>query len=428
MSSSILLFVASWLVYTCAYVARGNFSFARSSMIDAGTIGVGIAGLISAAYFICYALGQTVNGVLADRCSPFVMVFIGLGAVVISNLAMTLALPGYIYVLLWGINGYAQSMLWSPVFFITSNILNEKLKYRAIALLTLCVPIGKISCGLLSGLALGRGKWQGAFYMAALVVLGVALLWVTASLISKKSVVVRLPEQNEKESGKAKDKENSSKNSGGKLALLVSGGMLMLIAPMIVHGLFYNGVVEVIPSILTSEYGLGASAAAVLDTVIPFVGIGGVFLANLLYKAFRKNEVRCAFFIMLINLLPLGIMLAIALASNARQSSGTYAEAVIFVIAYGLVYVLQLAFNYMIVSLMPMRYAGFAMAATVSGLVNAINYGGSAISTYGMSYAVESLPLHVTVVIWMACVVLACAFLYFAQRKWTSFSAEHKFD
>ena len=72
--------------------------------------------------------------------------------------------------------------------------------------------------------------------------------------------------------------------------------------------------------------------------------------------------------------------------------------------------------------------AGFAMAATVSGLVNAINYGGSAISTYGMSYAVESLPLYVTVIIWMACVVLACAFLYFAQRKWTSFSAEHKFD
>ena len=128
-----LLMICCFIAYSCAYIARGNFSFARTLMIDGGIIDAGEAGILSAVYFICYALGQVVNGVIADRRSPFVMVIIGLSVVAASNLAMPfLSAAPIAMIIFWGINGVGQSMLWSPVFFIISNVLNTKIRFTAI--------------------------------------------------------------------------------------------------------------------------------------------------------------------------------------------------------------------------------------------------------------------------------------------------------
>ena len=169
---------ACWLVYACSYVARGNFSFARSLMIEGAVIGAGLAGTISAVYFICYAVGQLVNGALADRLSPFLMVSLGLGVVAVSNAAMTMSRSASLFCVLWGLNGFGQSMLWSPVFFIISNALNHKVKFFAVTVISLCTPAGKTASGLLSGLALRGGRWESVFYMASIVVAAVSILWI----------------------------------------------------------------------------------------------------------------------------------------------------------------------------------------------------------------------------------------------------------
>ena len=56
LSSSKWIFLMCWLVYAAAYIARGNFSFGRSLMMDEGLVDAGIAGIISAVYFICYVV------------------------------------------------------------------------------------------------------------------------------------------------------------------------------------------------------------------------------------------------------------------------------------------------------------------------------------------------------------------------------------
>jgi OPA family glycerol-3-phosphate transporter-like MFS transporter len=157
-SSSYILFLVCWLVYTCAYIARGNYSFARTLMMEEGIIGIGVAGAISSVYFICYAAGQIVNGILADKKSPFGLVAIGLVAVVLTNLVMTIKQPSWLLPVWWGLNGFGQSMLWSPVFFIISNILHSKVRFFAVTAIAISTPAGKMSCSLLSSLALKGGK------------------------------------------------------------------------------------------------------------------------------------------------------------------------------------------------------------------------------------------------------------------------------
>ena len=391
--------------------------------MDEGMIDAGIAGTISAVYFICYASGQIFNGILADRKSPFIMVMIGLSVVVGSNMAMTIGgQPAWLLIVWWGINGLGQSMLWSPVFFIVSNILHSKVKFTAITLISVCTPAGKTSCALLSGLALTSGKWQSVFYAASLVIATVLVLWVAIYLSVKKEIIVRRPNP-------SAEGEQGKKEKAPFGRLIIASGMILALPSLMIHGLFLNGVTEVIPSILTKEYSLTPSASALLDSIIPVVGVFGVFFCNFIYfKLCKRNEIKCANILMALNIIPVVIMLVLAFALSSGFLTSKLGDAVIFVITYGLIYILQLGFGHAIISLLAMRYAKFGLAATMTGLLNAVNYGGSAIATYGMSYAVESLPLWQTVIIWLGCLVFAFVFLTLAQGRWTRFSKQEKFD
>ena len=106
---------------------------------------------------------------------------------------------------------------------------------------------------------------------------------------------------------------------------------------------------------------------------------------------------------------------------------GQYADAVIFVVIYALVYLLQFAFNHIIIVLLSARFARYSRAATLSGLANAINYGGSAISTFGMTYALLSLELWQTVIIWGAVLIFASILVLLAMGKWTKFAKKEGF-
>lgn len=416
------IFLACWLAYSSAYIARGNFSFVRSTMMGEELLTAEIAGLVSAVYFICYATGQLINGILADRKSPFVMVVIGFSVVALANAAMMLRQPSWLYVVWWGVNGFAQSMLWSPIFFIISNILHEKVRFTAITLIVLCTPAGKLSCALVSGAVLKGGSWQSVFLVCSMIICAVLVIWITVYLSTKGKIVVQTGQ-------KVTEDPTETVPPVGKKQLLLSSGLLLSFPAFLVHGLFLNGVVELIPSILQKEYAFSASNAALLESIIPIVGVAGVFFGNLLYfKLFRKNEVRCGFFLMLLNILPVLLMLLLSFKKESGFLLGQGADAVIFVATYSLIYIFQLAFGHIMISMVPLRYAKFALAATMTGLTNAINYAGSAISTYGLSSAMETLPLKHTVTIWLICLGIACVFLSLAASKWTKFSKEQKFE
>ncbi len=392
--------------------------------MDEGLIGVGVAGAISSVYFICYAVGQMINGALADKKSPFAMVAIGLTLVVASNLAMTLSQPPALFCVWWAVNGFGQSMLWSPVFFIISNILHSKVRFFAVTAIAVSTPAGKMSCSLLSGLALGGGRWASVFYMASFIIAAMLLLWLAAYVAVRKNVINNAPPKVKKTddaSGSGTDKRRSA------FALFLGGGLIALIPSLIVYGVLCNGVSEVVPSILSGEYALSPTAAALLDTVIPIIGIVGVFFNNFCYlKMFKRNEVSAAFFCMMMCVPPVLVMLVMALMSKNGFVFGQYADAAVFVVAYALIYLLQHAFAHLIISLMAMKFSRFSLAATASGLTNAAAYGGSAIATYGLSYAIELLPLWGTLLIWLGCLAVAAVSLLVGLKKWKRFSKENK--
>lgn len=416
-STSRYLFAICFLVYCTSYIARGSFSFVRSTMIEGGAIGEGIAGAISAAYFIFYALGQLINGFLGDKLPPFWMVTVGLCVVILSNIMMSVAQPSLAYVLWWGINGYGNSMLWSPIYFLLSNVINQKVRAFALTAISISSPLGKITSALVAGAALVGGRWQSVFFVVTLILAAVLLLWVTGYIVLNKSIIAPKAENNTSSSDVIKDKK-----SGGLLKILIASGVIIMLPSMFVHGLFYNGVVELMPTILHEQYSMSASMSAILEIIIPVLSIAGVFVANFVYyKIFKTNDMRSAAFLMGMSLAPIGIMLLLAFFRPERYLLGQYPDAIIFVTTYALAYLFQFAFNHIVIVLLPVRLARYSCSSTVSGIANAINYAGSAISTYGMSYALLKLPLWQTVVVWGAVLVVAAILVSLAQRRWGRF-------
>lgn len=416
-STSRYLFAICFLVYCTSYIARGSFSFVRSTMIEGGAIGEEIAGAISAAYFIFYALGQLINGFLGDKLPPFWMVTVGLCVVILSNIMMSVAQPSLAYVLWWGINGYGNSMLWSPIYFLLSNVINQKVRAFALTAISISSPLGKITSALVAGAALVGGRWQSVFFVVTLILAAVLLLWVTGYIVLNKSIIAPKAENNTSSSDVIKNKK-----SGGLLKILIASGVIIMLPSMFVHGLFYNGVVELMPTILHEQYSMSASMSAILEIIIPVLSIAGVFVANFVYyKIFKTNDMRSAAFLMGMSLAPIGIMLLLAFFRPERYLLGQYPDAIIFVTTYALAYLFQFAFNHIVIVLLPVRLARFSCSSTVSGIANAINYAGSAISTYGMSYALLKLPLWQTVLVWGAVLVVAATLVSLAQRRWGRF-------
>ena len=419
-STSRWLFLICFLVYCTSYIARGSFSFVRSTMIEDGAIGIGVAGAISAAYFVFYAIGQLVNGFLGDKLPPFWMVTSGLLVVIASIAMMTVKQPSMAYVIWWGINGYGHSMLWSPIYFLLSNVINQKFRPFALTAISLSSPSGKIMSALVSGAALSGNRWQSVFFTVTLISAAVLLLWVAGYLTLKKSMIAPISENEGVESNAKEGKSNR-----GVLRILILSGAAIMLPSMFVHGLFYNGVVELMPTILYEQYSMTPSMAAILEIIIPMLSIAGVFLANFVYyKMFKQNDMRSAAFLMGFTLAPIGVMLLLAFFKREGYMIGQYPDAIIFVTTYALAYLFQFAFNHIVIVLLPVRLARFSCASTMSGIANAINYAGSAISTYGMTYALMKLPLWQTVMIWGITLVVAASFVSLAQGRWGRFLKE----
>lgn len=72
-------------------------------------------GIMGGGFFLFYSAGQLLNGFLGDIFPPKLMVMSGLFLTAASNLGIGFLPDSRIIILLWGINGFAQSMLWGPL-------------------------------------------------------------------------------------------------------------------------------------------------------------------------------------------------------------------------------------------------------------------------------------------------------------------------
>lgn len=106
--------LATFLSATCGYalyyVCRLSMNIVRKPIVDSGLFDESQLGIIGSCLFFVYAVGKMANGFLADRCNARRFMATGLLLTAIVNLILGFSGMFIVFAILWGLNGWFQSM------------------------------------------------------------------------------------------------------------------------------------------------------------------------------------------------------------------------------------------------------------------------------------------------------------------------------
>ena len=179
------------LAYCLFYVCRMTLGVVKQPLIDGGLFTAGELGIISSALLIVYAIGKFMNGFLADYCN--IRRFMAAGLLVSVAVNLLLGLLGLVQgwpsvllfglcTLLWGLNGWAQSMGAPPAVISLSRWFPLKERGTWYSILCASPYLGKAVSLTVTGIIVAAIGWQYGFLFSALAGLGgVALILLCVS-------------------------------------------------------------------------------------------------------------------------------------------------------------------------------------------------------------------------------------------------------
>jgi len=157
------------LMYTSYYLCRYDFPYANKAIADEFHFTKGDISTILSCQFIAYGCGQIINGLLTDRIGGKNAMLIGAAGTVAMSAAFGAASfwgQLWLFALLWGINGYAQSFGAPGFIKINSAWFSEKERGTFAGIFGCMINLGRVLANnLLPALLAGftfLGMWQVA--------------------------------------------------------------------------------------------------------------------------------------------------------------------------------------------------------------------------------------------------------------------------
>lgn len=151
------------LCYLFFYTGRHNFGWASKLLATDLGIAYEKIGWISFSMLIGYAVGQFINGNLADRWSPRHMVVTGGLLSVAANLLISFSSSYSVILILWALNGYFQSMAWAPGGRILVNWWPRHKHGMVFGLYTMAAATSSVLTYFLSILLVHGNDWRSLF-------------------------------------------------------------------------------------------------------------------------------------------------------------------------------------------------------------------------------------------------------------------------
>ena len=170
------VFVSVTLGYGLFYTTRINFSVVKKPLLDAGILSATQMGLVGSALLLVYSVGKLVNGFLADRCNiaRFMSTALLLSALV--NIALGFNTLFVVFLVLWALNGWFQSVGSAPSVVALSHWFGRKERGTRYGLWSASHSIGEgITFAGTAALVAAWG-WRWGFFGPGLVCLIAALV------------------------------------------------------------------------------------------------------------------------------------------------------------------------------------------------------------------------------------------------------------
>ena len=155
-----------WITYATFYLCRVNFAVIAPLLMLLLGFSIIDIGLISSGLLAAYAIGQFINGQLADKYAKKLL-SIGMFGSAAMNFLMAFTPVPLVMFILWTINGFFQSMGWSSSVKIVANWHPPEERGKVSGILGTSYQIGNVFSWLLAGYAVLLG-WTWGFIIPAI--------------------------------------------------------------------------------------------------------------------------------------------------------------------------------------------------------------------------------------------------------------------
>ena len=163
------------VAYTLYYVCRMTLGVVKQPLIDGGVLTAGQLGIIGSAFYFVYAVGKFLNGFIADYCNIRRFMAVGIGISALMNLILGLlgqwnwpsGLLLAAFSLLWGVNGWMQSMGSPPGTISLSRWFPLKSRGTMYGIFSSTPQLGKAVSMIMTGFIVASAGWQWGFLAAA---------------------------------------------------------------------------------------------------------------------------------------------------------------------------------------------------------------------------------------------------------------------
>ena len=429
-----MLFLLCWFVYFTSYLGRLNYSSVMSSMIEDRILTFSQAGTISMIYFFAYGIGQLCNGILGDKLKPQKMIFTGLFFSAAMNFLMGAVRVFPLMTVLWGINGYAQSMIWPPIIRIFAEKYSSEKKLKYSVDIASSMAVGTLMSYFLSACAMQLFTWHAAFYLAAGILAAAAVIWIIGYgkidrfVKTGKQPSAETQENTEKNTQKntqentqknaqkntqESTRKNAQKNARAKvrkasfLPLLLSSGLLGVVLPAVIHGILKDGVTQWVPTYIYDRFDVTASFSVIVTMLLPLVNLTGAYMARFAGRKHPDEEIRISSYFFGFAAAALVCLLFL----------GKY-HVLLTAVLFAVITASMMAVNTLYVNLIPLHFEKYGRVSTVSGFLNAAAYLGSALSSFTIGVMVERAGWTVTMAGWIVITGAAfCACIVMRKRK-----------
>lgn len=402
------MFWLMWITYASFYLGRVNISIAMPGIMSEFGLTKTNMGMVLTALFMMYAIGQFINGQLGDRFNSRRIITFGLIASAVLNVLFGIwgGVMG-LMIVLWGLNGYVQSMGWGPTVKAMANWFPGRVHGKISGRLGTCYILGGVFSWFLAGTVIKYWGWRATFVVPGIIMTIIAIHWYIRARNAPEEI--GLPSVEEQEKGIENAEIRKDDHIGFKETLKIS-----LMNPCVwFAGLAFFGLnivrfgfMDWAPTYMFEEQGAAISTAAYKAIAFPVAGGLGAIFAGWASDRFFKGRKAPIALIMLV-LLSLSCYMYRVVPGSSWQLS------LIILLVIGF---LTFGPHVIIGVAMPAELGTRKAASSVTGFINSMGYLGASLTGVGTGFLIDKFSWNAAFIFWVGGAMFAALMIFFVWK------------
>ncbi len=402
------MFWMMWITYASFYLLRVNISIAMPDIMGEFNLTKTNMGVVLSCLFFAYAVGQFINGQLGDKINSRRIITIGLITSAVLNIIFGFS-AGVLIVMavIWGLNGYFQSMGWGPTVKAKANWFPKKIRGKISGRLGTSYILGGAFSWFLAGTIVKYLNWRFTFWIPAVICLVLAIHWYIRARNAPEEV--GLPSLEEQEQGIESSEVKKDHHIGFKKTLKITLlNPYVWFAGFALFGLniVRYGFMSWAPTYMFEEQGATISLAAYKAIAFPVAGgLGAIFAGWASDHIFKHRRAPIAFIML--------VLLAIFCYLYRIVPGVNWVISLVILLFIGF---FTFGPHVLLVAALPADLGSRKAASSVTGFIDAMGYVGASLTGVGTGYLIDKYSWNAAFGFWIFGAILAAIMITFVWK------------